>query len=118
MDFEVGGRYEIHVRSRDGATSITIHGAFLELTPHALLRFTHSFVAPESSPLAAFHGTHAIVTVELSRSASGTRLVLTEEGIPSESVKELIERGWPTLLEQLGASALAWGPGTNSNTDP
>jgi uncharacterized protein YndB with AHSA1/START domain len=104
VDFKVGGHYEIHVRSMDGAMRITIRGEFLELTPQVFLRFTHSFVAPKDSPLAAFDG-HAIVSVELSRSAKGTRLVLTEEGIPTESVKEVLERGWPALLEQLGASS-------------
>ena len=92
-DARPGGRYRIEIRHTGGNVHI-VHGIYEEVArPH---RLAFSF-AWENRPA---DGTSR-VTVQLQQAGAGTRLVLTQEQLPSTEVRDAHVGGWNGSLDKL-----------------
>ena len=89
-DGKKGGKFEIVMAA--GEQEIPHHGEYLEVDPHSKLVFTWE------SPFSLAGST---VTLTLSPSEKGTRLVLEHIRFVDEESRNNHEGGWTAILEQL-----------------
>ena len=92
IDLRVGGRWEI-VDTRGGADYRAI-GEYLEIDRPRRLKFT--FGMPQ------FSDGFTTVTLEIAPDCAGSRLTLTQDGLPPDSIAPL-EEGWREMFDQLAA---------------
>jgi uncharacterized protein YndB with AHSA1/START domain len=91
-DLEVGGRYRIVMRARDGETH-RVGGVYREIVPGRRLKFTWAW---ESTP-----ERESLVTIELAPKNGGTLLTLTHEQFFDEAARDRHEFGWTGALNNL-----------------
>lgn len=94
MDAKVGGTYKMSFTNFSSGKSHSFGGKFLELTPHARIRYDDKFDDPN------LPGT-MVTTVELKEVFCGTELNITQEGIPAMIPVQACYMGWQESLELL-----------------
>ena len=97
LDARVGGRYRMSFTNFSTGKSHSFGGAYVELRPNALIRYTDAFDDP------ALPG-EMQTTVTLSAVSVGTELRIVQEGIPETIPVEACYLGWQeslTLLAKL-----------------
>ena len=97
LDARVGGRYRMSFTNFSTGKSHSFGGAYVELRPNALIRYTDAFDDP------ALPG-EMQTTVTLSAVSVGTELRIVQEGIPEAIPVEACYLGWQeslTLLAKL-----------------
>ena len=94
LDVRVGGRYRIEFGPR-GEPPFVETGTYLEVEPSRRLVMTETLENVDL-PWADTR-----VTVEFDAHDSGTRVVLTHEGFPSERHRAAASEGWPGFLDRL-----------------
>lgn len=94
MDAKVGGTFRMSFRNFASGKSHAFSGEYLELKPHALIRYTDVFDDP------ALPGT-IHVTVKLTAVSVGTELHIEQTGIPSVIPLEACCLGWQQSLQHL-----------------
>ncbi|HJQ10289.1 MAG TPA: SRPBCC domain-containing protein [Gemmatimonadaceae bacterium] len=96
IDARPGGKYRIHMRQPDGIEH-KVSGVYREVDPPKRLVYTWGW-----------EGDHpvkdSVVTVEFLERGSGTEVVLTHEGFPTEKERDDHEKGWTSILEKLEAT--------------
>jgi uncharacterized protein YndB with AHSA1/START domain len=95
MDARVGGSYKMSFTNFTTGTRHAFGGTYVELTPHARIRYTDQFDDPN------LPGTIS-VTVELKQVSCGTELNITQEGNPDVIPAEACYLGWQESLILLG----------------
>jgi uncharacterized protein YndB with AHSA1/START domain len=93
LDLRVGGRYRIHMREPDG-NEHKVSGIFRVVEPPSRLVYTWKWEHKD---------TETQVTLEFKPRGTGTELVLTHEGFPSEDDRASHEHGWTAIFEKLAA---------------
>lgn len=94
MDFRVGGAWHVIMEEKDG-TRHHAFGTYREITPPERLVYTHAWKTPERiTP-------ETLLTVEFHEEGDSTRIVMTQVGFESESMKEAHIGGWSSALDQL-----------------
>lgn len=97
MDVQVGGNYKMSFTHFSNGQSHSFGGRYLDLQPHALIRYTAVFDDP------GLPG-EMQTTVRLSAVSCGTDMKVVQEGIPAVIPAESCYLGWQqslTLLAQL-----------------
>lgn len=94
MDARVGGGYRMSFTHFGANKSHSFGGTFVELTPHARIRYTDKFDDP------GLPG-EMQVTIELRKVACGTELNIRQEGVPSAIPLEFCYVGWQESLSLL-----------------
>jgi uncharacterized protein YndB with AHSA1/START domain len=97
IDAKVGGSYKMSFTNFSTGQSHSFGGEFIELVPHARLRYTDKFDDPNLPG-------EMQTTVTLSEVSCGTELNVVQEGIPEAIPTEACYLGWQeslTLLEKL-----------------
>ncbi len=94
IDVRVGGGYRMSFTNFGTGKSHSFRGAYLELKPHELIRYTDQF--DDSNLPGAMQ-----ITVTLRAVACGTELTIVQEGIPSVIPVEFCYLGWQESLAQL-----------------
>ena len=96
-DAKVGGSYKMSFTNFSTGKSISFGGKYVELKPHALLRYTDKF---DDQNLPG----EMVTTLSLKEVFCGTELNITQEGIPAAIPAEACYLGWQeslTLLAKL-----------------
>jgi uncharacterized protein YndB with AHSA1/START domain len=94
MDARVGGSHRMSFTNFSTGNSHAFGGRYVELTPHARIRYTDQFDDP------AMPG-EMQVTISLAAVACGTELTITQEGIPPAIPLEFCYLGWQESLSLL-----------------
>jgi uncharacterized protein YndB with AHSA1/START domain len=94
IDATVGGSYRMSFTSFGTGQTHAFGGTYVELTPHRRIRYTDRFDDP------GLPG-QMQVTVELTRTMTGTELSIVQEGVPPQIPVELAYLGWQESLAQL-----------------
>ena len=97
MDAKVGGTQRMSFINFTTGQSHSFGGEYLELVPHALIRYTDKFDDPNLPG-------EMQVTVSLQKVSCGTDLGIVQEGIPAVIPLEACYLGWQeslTLLAKL-----------------
>ncbi len=97
MDLRVGGRYRMSFTNFSNGQSHSFGGAYLELKPNELLRYSDRFDDPNLAG-------EMMTTVTLKAVSCGVELRVLQEGIPPMIPAEMCYLGWQeslTLLTQL-----------------
>jgi uncharacterized protein YndB with AHSA1/START domain len=94
MDDRVGGGYRMSFTNFGTGHSHFFSGTYVELTPHARLRYTDKFDDPNLPG-------EMQVTVTLRPVVCGTELSIVQEGIPAAIPAEMCYLGWQESLDQL-----------------
>jgi uncharacterized protein YndB with AHSA1/START domain len=94
MDARVGGGYRMSFTNFGTGHSHFFSGTYVELTPHARLRYTDKFDDPNLPG-------EIQVTVTLRPVVCGTELSIVQEGIPAAIPAEMCYLGWQESLDQL-----------------
>lgn len=97
MDARVGGRYRMSFTNFSNGQSHSFGGAYLELKPNELLRYSDRFDDPNLPG-------EMMTTVTLKAVSCGVELRVVQEGIPPMIPAEMCYLGWQeslTLLTQL-----------------
>jgi uncharacterized protein YndB with AHSA1/START domain len=97
MDARVGGRYRMSFTNFSNGQSHSFGGAYLELKPNELLRYSDRFDDPNLAG-------EMMTTVTLKAVSCGVELRVLQEGIPPMIPAEMCYLGWQeslTLLTQL-----------------
>ena len=97
MDARVGGRFKMSFTNFSTGHNISFGGEYLELTPHERIVYTDVFDDPNLPGV--MH-----VSVVLTRTAMGTEVHITQEGVPEVIPEQACYLGWQeslTLLTQL-----------------
>lgn len=72
-------------------------GAYLEITRPAKLVFTWNWA---SLPIDGVHGPgKTMVTIEFVPESSGTKILLTQTGLPSEAARDAHDKGWQRCFD-------------------
>ena len=96
MDARVGGTFRMSFTNFSTGHAHAFGGEYLELTPHARIRYTDRFDDPN------LPGTIE-VTVDLTPVSCGTALDIVQAGIPDAIPLEACHLGWQESLAQLAA---------------
>ena len=97
MDAKVGGTYKMSFTNFTSGKSHTFGGTYLELVPHARLRYTDQFDDPTLPG-------EMQTTITLQQVSVGTEVRIVQEGVPGVIPAEACYLGWQeslTLLAQL-----------------
>lgn len=94
LDATVGGTFRMSFQSFSTGDGHSFGGRYIELVPHALIRYTDEFDDP------ALPGTME-VTVGITPVSCGTELNITQAGIPDAIPLEMCYLGWQESLVQL-----------------
>lgn len=97
VDARPGGQLEWRVLSDENPQhAFHFRGTYLEVSPPVKLVFTWNW---ESLPIPGVHGPgQTVVTIELLSSSRGTKIVLTQTGLPDEAAREAHARGWQRCI--------------------
>ncbi|MGF1644212.1 MAG: SRPBCC family protein [Thiotrichales bacterium] len=95
MEAKVGGRFRMSFTNFTTGNSHAFGGEYLEITPHARLRYTDQFEDPNLPGVLE-------VTVELKPVSCGTELNIVQTGIPDVIPLEACYLGWQESLLALG----------------
>jgi uncharacterized protein YndB with AHSA1/START domain len=93
IDLRVGGSYRI-VFSPPGGREYVETGEYLEVNPPSRLRYTLHFKGPSDDFETA-------VTVDFVEDGAGTKVVVSEDGYPTEEVRDQHQSGWGSFLINL-----------------
>lgn len=96
MDARVGGTFKMSFRNFGSGNSHSFGGEYLELVPHARIRYTDRFDDPNMPGVMQ-------VTVTLTPVSCGTELRVVQEGLPDAIPLEMCYLGWQESLVQLAA---------------
>ncbi len=96
QDLRVGGSFRMSFTHFGSGNAHAFGGEYLELTPHARIRYTDRFDDPN------LPGTIE-VTVDLTPVSCGTALDIVQAGIPDAIPLEACHLGWQESLAQLAA---------------
>ena len=91
LDAKVGGTYRMSFTNFTTGKSHSFGGAYLELKPHELIRYTNKFEDPSLPG-------EMQTTVILKKVFCGTDLNVTQEGIPAAVPVEACYLGWQESL--------------------
>jgi uncharacterized protein YndB with AHSA1/START domain len=91
MDARVGGGHRMSFTNFSTGKSHSFGGEYVELTPHARIRYTDRFESPD--PPGEMH-----VSVTLKTVACGTEVEIVQEGIPAAIPVEFCYLGWQESL--------------------
>ena len=95
-DLRVGGKRNCKAQNRKTGLTSTVRGEYLEVDPPRVLAFTWEPSWEKVHP--------TVVRVELTRTATGTRLLLTHSGWrEAVQARSSHEQGWPRVLGFLEA---------------
>ena len=94
MDARVGGTFRMSFTNFSTGNGHSFGGEYLELVPHALIKYTDTFDDPN------FPGV-LHVTVALKPVLCGTDISIVQEGIPDAIPLEMCYLGWQESLAQL-----------------
>ena len=94
MDARVGGGYRMSFTNFGTGKSHSFAGKYVELTPHARIRYTDQFDDPNLPG-------EMEVTVSLRDVSCGTELTIVQEGIPPVIPVEFCYLGWQESLTLL-----------------
>jgi len=94
MEAKVGGKFRMSFRNFTTGQSHSFGGEYVELVPHARIRYTDRFDDPN------LPGTIQ-VTVTLKKVAVGTELEVEQSGLPDVIPVEACYLGWQQSLENL-----------------
>jgi uncharacterized protein YndB with AHSA1/START domain len=95
MEAKVGGTFRMSFTSFSSGQVHAFGGEYLELTPHARIRYTDKFDDPK------FPGV-ITVTVDLKPVLCGTELHVEQAGVPEVIPAEMCYLGWQESLILLG----------------
>jgi uncharacterized protein YndB with AHSA1/START domain len=104
MDAKVGGTYRMSFTNFSTGHTHAFGGKYLELVPHARIRYTDKFDDPN------FPG-EIQTTVSLKQVSCGTDLNIVQEGIPEALPPEACYLGWQESLTLLAKLVEAEIPG-------
>jgi uncharacterized protein YndB with AHSA1/START domain len=93
-DPKVGGGFRASFRNFTTGHSHAFSGTYLELVPHARIRYTDTFDDPNLPG-------EMTVTVTLTPVSVGTELAIVQDGIPDAIPVEACYLGWQQSLENL-----------------
>lgn len=93
-DARVGGTFRMSFRNFTTGQSHAFGGKYLELEPHARIRYTDRFDDPNLPG-------EMQVTVSLKPVSVGTDVSITQEGVPDVIPPEACYLGWQESLSQL-----------------
>ena len=94
LDAKVGGTFKMSFTNFTTGKSHSFGGEYLELVPHARIRYTDKFDDPNLP--GEIH-----VTVSLRPVSVGTELTIEQEGLPDVSPLEACYLGWQQSLMNL-----------------
>ncbi len=94
MDAKVGGTFRMSFTNFTSGNAHAFGGEYLELKPHALIRYTDKFDDPNLPGV--MH-----VTVRLKAVSCGTDIDIEQSGIPAQIPAEQCYMGWQQSLMQL-----------------
>lgn len=94
MEAKVGGTFRMSFTSFNTGNGHAFGGEYLELVPHALIRYTDRFDDPNLPG-------ELRVTVSLTQISCGTELNIVQAGIPEVIPTEMCYLGWQESLAQL-----------------
>ena len=90
LEARVGGSFRFDLE--DGSFLV---GTYLQFVPPEKLVYTWTAGAAQ--------GSETIVTLDFFDHGPITELVLTHEGLNTEALRALVERGWPSMLDALAS---------------
>ena len=93
LDARVGGRYRFELKHGGGNVHV-VGGVFEEVTRPRRLAYTFKW---ENNPDFG----ESRVTVQFEKTATGTRLVLIQEQLPSAEARDAHTQGWNGSLDRL-----------------
>lgn len=96
LDARVGGTFRMSFTNFTTGHGHSFGGEFLELVPHARIRYTDRFDDPNLPG-------ELQVTVTLTTVSCGTEVTIVQEGIPEAIPVEMCYLGWQESLTQLAA---------------
>lgn len=96
LEARVGGTFRMSFASFGSGQTHAFGGAYLELVPGQLIRYSDQFEDPNLPGVLE-------VTVRLAPVLGGTELRITQTGIPAAIPLELCYLGWQESLAQLAA---------------
>lgn len=91
LDAKVGGIYKMSFTNFSSGKSHSFGGAYLELTPHELIRYTDKFDDPNMPG-------EIQTTIRLKQVSVGTELNVVQEGVPGVIPAEACYLGWQESL--------------------
>ena len=94
MDAKVGGTFRMSFTNFTTGHGHSFGGDYLELVPHARIRYTDTFDDPNMPG-------KMVTTVTLRPVSCGTEVNITQEGIPDVIPVEMCYLGWQESLVQL-----------------
>jgi len=94
LEAKVGGTFRMSFKNFTTANSHSFGGTYLELVPHARIRYTDSFDDPGLPGLME-------VTVALKAVSVGTEIDIEQTGVPAVIPIEACTLGWQQSLAQL-----------------
>ena len=94
MDLRVGGGYRMSFTSLETGASHSFGGAYVEIVPGELLRYTDRFDDPNLPG-------EMQVTVRMRAISCGTDLHIVQEGVPEAIPEEACYLGWQQSLQLL-----------------
>lgn len=100
IDLREGGAYYLEMQGPESVHKLS--GVYREVRPPERLAYTWSWETGETA------GHESLVTLEFHERKGGTEVVLTHEGLPSDSSRQSHEHGWTgcfdCLAEHLAAA--------------